>query len=50
MVKGFVTDPWLEKDDYDKVLDTQRKMVNNPERARKEWSDTRKDSLKIAAE
>jgi len=25
-------------------------MVNNPEKARKEWSDTRKESLKIAAE
>ena len=25
-------------------------MVNNPERARKEWSETRKESRKIAAE
>ena len=37
-------------DDNGKVADPQRKMVNNPERSRKEWAETRKESRKIAAE
>jgi hypothetical protein len=33
-----------------KVADPQRKMVNNPEKSRKEWAETRAESRKLAAE
>jgi len=34
-------------DDNGKVSDPGRKMDNNPERSRKEWAETREDSLNV---